>query len=95
MSGVWTKAPRHMTEFNGLKCSVVIGKMEWGVFAERYSFLGCKWSVRQRPVDGKGEALNCWGQGIPFETKREAVAVVENAYTHAAIAGHKAGQLGA
>ncbi|MHC4180232.1 MAG: hypothetical protein ACYSWU_22230 [Planctomycetota bacterium] len=77
MNTEWNKAPRFLTDFNGLKCSLVIGNTEWGVFSERYSYQGCKWTTRQRPLDEHGEPLDCWGHGTPFATKREAVDHIE------------------
>jgi len=62
----WTKAPVYLTQFNGLKYERrnLDNTGDIGIFNERYSFNGCKWTVRKRP-DG-----DSWGHGIPLPTMR-------------------------
>ena len=62
----WSKVSRCLTEFNGLKYdrrnSDNTGDI--GIFNERYSYQGCKWSLRKRR-DG-----DCWGHGIPLSSMK-------------------------
>ena len=62
----WNKAPRHLTEFNGLKYERrnLDNTGDIGIFKERHCYMGCGWSVRKRP-DG-----DCWDWGIHLSSMK-------------------------
>lgn len=76
MKLTWNRAPKYLQEFNGIQQSTIRGGLESGIFKEKHSHEG-KWSIRNRPVNDKGEATNSWGQNIPFDTKKAAIAFAE------------------
>ena len=74
---VWTKAPRYLRDFNGLRKSVRAGHKEVGIFGEKHPIAGCRWSVRVRPLGPDGKPTDSWGYGLPRSTMREAVISAE------------------
>lgn len=72
----WIKSD--MRGMNGLVQSVVQGNFEFGIFSEKYGGRSCKWSLRKRPVDKNGHALDSWGHVLlPSETKKKVVQFAE------------------
>jgi len=66
----WVKAPQCIREFNGLRQSARVGdSLEVGVFHEKHGT--DRWRVLPR------KAGDCWGLGIGFGTKRDAIAHAE------------------
>lgn len=67
---LWVKAPQYVREFNGLRQSARVDEaLEVGIFQEN---IGTdRWRVLPRV------AGNCWGLGMHFGTKRDAIAHAE------------------
>lgn len=72
----WTRHGSPMRAFNGLVCSTFRDGREFGVFNEKHPIAGMRWSVRTRPIDANGTALDCWGRATPYHTKSDAVESV-------------------
>lgn len=74
----WVKASKNMTDFNGLRMSVVIERHEIGIFKERHVAAFHQWAVRYRPLDKAGQPTDCWGHAArAYPTMAQAVASVE------------------
>jgi len=69
----WHKAPEYLTDFNGLKYERrnIRDNGDLGIFNERYTCNGCKYTLRSRP-DGSS-----WGDGIPLTTIKECKEYAE------------------
>lgn len=67
----WIKAPKHLSDFNGLRWTIKRGEFEWGIFREKYGHAGMYWSLRRRPLGPDGEAVDCWNHGCPVRSMRE------------------------
>jgi hypothetical protein len=73
----WKKALEVVTRFNGLKleCRNKENNGDIGIFKEKYTVIGCKYTLRQRP-DG---ALN-WDSGLRFKSMKECKVMAEIKY---------------
>ena len=63
--------------FNGCVCTTLYLGKEYGIFNEKYSYQGMKWSFRTRPVDSFGKATEGWNVGITYRTKKEVLQYLE------------------
>lgn len=58
----WIAAPEYLRQITGLRKTVKVGAVEYGVFRERHG--PETWTLRRRPLDAHGEPSDSWGLPI-------------------------------